>query len=264
MKRSLILCCMIITFGSCLPAEDGFHPVKCPGEFPKHLQGVCTNDRDAIYWSFTDRLVKTDREGKILANVSADDHQGDPCFLDGKLYVAANLGEFNQPAGKADSWVYVFDGDNLKLLSKHPVPEVVHGAGGIAIDAERFIVVGGLPNEINENYLYEYNRDFQFQKRHILASGHTHLGIQTAEYANGFWWFGCYGSPQVMLKADSEFKLVGKWEFDCSLGITGTPEGTLLVARGTHAPGKMCTGELIKVTADQHFGLKAVSPESDR
>ncbi len=258
MKRSLILCSMIITLGSRLSADDGFHPVKCPGAYPNHLQGVCTNDRDAIYWSFTDRLLKTDREGTILANVPADNHQGDPCYREGKLYVAVNLGAFNQPAGKADSWIYVFDGGDLKLLSKHPVPEVVHGAGGIAIHDGRFIVVGGLPNDIPENYLYEYDESFHFRRRHVLASGQTHLGIQTAEYANGFWWFGCYGTPQVMLKADDNFELVGKWEFDCSLGITGTPDGTIFVARGKRTPDKLNDGELLRAVADEKTGLRMI------
>lgn len=38
--------------------------------------------------------------------------------------------------------------------------------------------------------------DFQFVKKHVLASGHTHLGIQTAAFADGHWWFGCYGRPK--------------------------------------------------------------------
>lgn len=30
-----------------------FHAVPCEGTYPHHLQGICTNERDAIYWSFT-------------------------------------------------------------------------------------------------------------------------------------------------------------------------------------------------------------------
>ena len=258
MKRFVPLCVLVIALTGNLLGEDAFHPVRCEGKYPMHLQGVSTNDRDAIYWSFTDRLVKTDREGKILVNVPADDHQGDPCFRNGKLYVAVNLGEFNQPEGKADSWVYVFDGVDLKLLAKHPVPEVVHGAGGIAVQESKFIVVGGLPGDLSENYLYEYDETFRFRKRHVLPSGQTHLGIQTAEYADGFWWFGCYGTPRVLLKADQDFQLVGKWEFDCSLGITRTPEGTLLIARGKQSPEKLYDGELVRALPDDQTGLRIV------
>jgi len=39
----------------------------------------------------------------------------------------------------------VFDAADLKLLSKHKIPEVVHGAGGMAYHGGRFFVVGGLP-----------------------------------------------------------------------------------------------------------------------
>lgn len=49
----------------------------------------------------------------------------------------------------------------------------------------RFLVVGGLPEGVNENYVYEYDRNFKFVKKQALASGHTHLGIQTAAFADG-------------------------------------------------------------------------------
>lgn len=121
-----------------------------------------------------------------------------------------NLGKFNDPAGQADSWIYVFSAANLDLLARHRVPELVHGAGGIAHHDGRFIVVGGLPPGIAENYLYEYDKELRFVKRHVLASGHTDKGIQTATWANGAWWFGCYGKPAMLLRADAEFKLTGK------------------------------------------------------
>ena len=52
--------------------------------------------------------------------------------------------KFNRPAGEADSWVYVYDADTLVELAKHRVPEVVHGAGGMAWRDGRFFIVGGL------------------------------------------------------------------------------------------------------------------------
>jgi hypothetical protein len=54
-----------------------------------------------------------------------------------------------------------------------------------------------------ENYAYEYDGDFKFVKRHVLDSGFTLVGIQTAAFANDHWWFGCYGEPKILLKADA-------------------------------------------------------------
>lgn len=82
--------------------------VYCDGYYKQHLQGVCTDNKGNIYWSWTDRIVKTNSEGKLLAEVQAPSHQGDLCYKDGKIYVAVNLGKFNEPAGKADSWIYVY------------------------------------------------------------------------------------------------------------------------------------------------------------
>lgn len=192
---------------------------ECEGAYTGHLQGICTDGRAAIFWSWTTQLVKTDAHGRVLRSVPVANHHGDLCYHDGRVYVAVNLGNFNQPAGQAQSWIYVYDGDTLTEIARHPVPEVVHGAGGIAWHEGRYIVVGGLPKDVPENYLYEYDADFRFLRRHVLASGWTSAGIQTATYAQGGWWFGTYSEPRTVLHADAEFRYAGRWVFDAALGI---------------------------------------------
>lgn len=226
-------------FISCMPASAAdtkpFKPVVCEGSYPRHLQGICTNGKDALYWSWTTTIVKTDTDGHILKKVPAPSHQGDLCFHDGRLYVAVNLGKFNAPAGKADSWVYVYDGETLDLLSKHAVPDLVHGAGGMAFHDGHFIIIGGLPPGTPENYVYLYNTDFKLLKKHVLASGYTLMGIQTIEHADGAWWFGCYGQPQVLLRADENFKFTGRWEFPAAVGMASVASNQVLVAENTVA-----------------------------
>jgi hypothetical protein len=240
-------------------------PVACEGSYPKHLQGVCTDGGDSVFWSFTTQLVKTDRGGKVVKRVEADDHHGDLCFHDGKVYVAVNLGKFNDPAGNADSWVYVYDADDLSLLARHATPEVFHGAGGIAYHDGKFTVVGGLPDDVSENYAYEYDADFRFVQKYALPGGHTHLGIQTAAFADGHWWFGCYGRPKsgaapatppILLKADASLSQVERFEFDCSLGIVPDGEGKFLVARGGFSKEGGHTGRLVPALADDVLGLR--------
>lgn len=217
--------------------------VSAEGVYQHHLQGVCTNqNQKAIYWSFTTTLVKTDTAGKLIKKVPVANHHGDLCFYDGKLYVAVNLGKFNDPAGNADSWVYVYDAENLQELAKHPTKEVFHGAGGIGVRNGRFFVVGGLPEGVKENYVYEYNDRFELVKKHVIKSGHTHLGIQTATFAQDRWWFGCYGEPKTLLVTDADFQMKSREEFDGSLGIAGLTEGRLLVASGRCDKDKGCIG----------------------
>jgi hypothetical protein len=101
--------------------------------------------------------------------------------------------------------------------------------------------------------------------KHALAGGHTHLGIQTAAFGGGHWWFGCYGKPKsntapstppILLKANASLKKVERFEFDCSLGIVPVGEGKFLVARGGSSKDKGHTGRLVQVEADKRHGLK--------
>ncbi|MFG0335895.1 MAG: hypothetical protein ACF8TS_21260 [Maioricimonas sp. JB049] len=238
-----------------------FKATVCEGRYPHHLQGVCTDENESLYWCFTTVLVKTDSDGKVQKKIDVANHHGDLCYHDGKVYVAVNLGQFNRPAGQADSWVYVYDAETLAELARHEVPQVVHGAGGMACHDGRFIVVGGLPPGYEENYLYEYDAEFNFQKRHVLASGYTLMGIQTAAFADGAWWFGCYGNPPALLKANQSFELSGKWNFNCSLGIVGLEPGRLLVASGHCRKEDGCDGRVEPAVADDKQGLRRVNSD---
>lgn len=237
-------------------AEDSvFVSATCEGTYAHHLQGVCT-DESSIYWSFTTTLVKTDMQGKLLKKVSVANHHGDLCLHQGKLFVAVNLGKFNDPQGNADSWVYVYDADSLDEIGRHETQEVFHGAGGIGIHDNHFFVVGGLPDDVEQNYVYEYDGDFKFVKKIVIASGHTHLGIQTATFAHGRWWFGCYGTPKILLVTDEGFQIKGRYELDCSLGIEGLSGGKLLVASGRCDKEQGCSGAVQVALPDPSAGFR--------
>ena len=90
------------SYSLALSADALFHPTACEGAYPRHVQGICTNGKDAIFWCWTDALVKTDADGRVLKKVPVADHHGDLCFHRGRVYVATNLGKFNRPAGEAD------------------------------------------------------------------------------------------------------------------------------------------------------------------
>ena len=243
-----------------LISERKFRSVACEGEYAHHLQGICVDDA-AIYWSFTTTLVKTDLSGKVLKKVPVANHHGDLCFHAGRLYVAVNLGRFNDPQGNADSWVYVYDAKTLDEVARHETQQAFHGAGGTGFRDRHFFVVGGLPDGVEENYVYEYDSQFAFVRRHVIASGHTHLGIQTATFADGRWWFGCYGSPQVLLVTDANFKLLGRFDQDCSLGIAGLPGNRLLVASGRCSKDTGCVGSVRAAIPDEAAGFRFPATE---
>ncbi len=255
LRALLPLFCLVLLSRLSVAQSPDFQAIACEGIYPRHLQGICTNQRDAIFWSWTDALVKTDLNGKLLNRRAVASHHGDLCHHDGKVYVAVNLGRFNEPPGREDSWVYVYDAATLDELAKHRVPELVHGAGGIAYHNGKFIVVGGLPPNVPENYLYEYDANFHFVKRHVLASGYTLMGIQTATWAQGSWWFGCYGKPTVLLRADDNFQFTGRWEFNASVGIERLDDGHFLIGVNQATKGVGNSGRVIFATADKDKGL---------
>ncbi|MBL9094068.1 MAG: hypothetical protein JNL96_22815 [Planctomycetaceae bacterium] len=246
-----LLCFPALTRG----AEPTPSEVPCPGRYKQHLQGVCRDDDGNLYWCFTSALVKTDAAGKKLVEIPVGSHHGDLCHHDGRIYVAVNFGKFNRPAGEADSWVYVYEASDLKFVAKHAVPELVHGAGGMEYRDGRFYIVGGLPPGIDENYVYEYDAALKFVRRHILAGGYTLMGIQTAKFADGRWWFGCYGKPAILITAAADFSDVRRFEQDASLGLVPLGEGKFLIARGSkNAEGH--GAKLVPATGDKVRGLQ--------
>lgn len=234
----------------------GYGAVRCDGFYPKHLQGVAADGQGALFWSFTDILVKTDEAGEVLEKLDVADHHGDLCYHDGRVWVAVNLASFNRPAGQADSWIYVYDAGSLEEVARHPTPEVVHGAGGMGWNAGQFVVVGGLPEGTPVNYLYLYDENLRFQRRIEIPGGTTRLGIQTAAFAGGRWWFGCYGDPAILLTTTPDFRPLGRFEFNVSLGITEVPDGRIFGALGPCSPGKGCEGSLRVLEPDPDTGLR--------
>ncbi|MFC2112664.1 2TM domain-containing protein [Bacteroidota bacterium] len=235
--------------------------IECPGSYGGHLQGITTDNAKTIYWSFTTDLVKTDAKGKLLIKITVPNHHGDLTYHDGRIYVAVNLGEFNKEKGHAKSWVYVYDAEKLNLVSRHSTPEVIHGAGGIDYHNNNFYVVGGLPKGHTENYIYEYDKDFKFLKKHTINSGYTLMGIQTAFYMQGCWWFGCYGNSQNLLKTDDSFKLLGKYNFDCAMGICRFSDDKFLIGRKLSSQNQR--GQAFVATIDQTKGLAIVEKKSN-
>jgi hypothetical protein len=208
----------VIGCRSALCREEGM--IRCDGEYTKHLQGVAT-DGESLYWSFTDIIVRTDRGGKILATQRAPSHQGDLCFKGGVVYVAVNRGRFNQE-NRAVSEVSSYDAKTLKPLKTWPLKDMPHGAGGMTSKGERFFVVGGLPATHECNYVYEYTGDFKLVKRHELKTGFTLMGIQTAAFEDGHFFFGIYGgkgNPSGVLKVAPDFSGCERFTGTGSVGI---------------------------------------------
>ncbi len=243
MKRTCIIAALLVS------APLAFaEPIHCPGAYDGHLQGIAVDAEGNIYWSFTVALVKTNAEATLLREIGVPSHHGDLWVEGDRLYAAVNHPAVNKKPGQRDSWIFAYSTEDLSLVWKKAVPEVVSGAGGLAMRNGHFHVVSGrLLKSSDENHVYEYDAGGAFIKRHLLESGHTYLGIQTMAYADGTWWFGCYGRPPETLRARDDLSFEERFGYDCSMGIAPVPGGGFYIGRGERNEDRKYAGWLIKV-----------------
>ena len=215
-RSRLVLCLAVILVWCSLPGQPG--DIACEGKYRGHLQGtdaIGTN----IWWSFTSTLVRTDLSGKVLASQDAPSHQGDLCVKGDTLYVAVNRGRFNTYTGGV-SFVMSYDATTLKPKKTWRL-DMPYGAGGMTWKDDRFYVIGGLPPTEVRNYVHEYDSDFRLIKRHVLETGYTVLGIQTATFMDGEFLFGIYGgdgNPSGTLRCSPDLSSFRRYVGNGSIG----------------------------------------------
>jgi len=225
--------------------------IECEGRYDQHLQGITGNKKDLIYWCFTTTLVKTNLEGKVLKSINIPYHHGDLCFANEKIYVAWS-DKFNE-AG-ANSKVYIYDANDLNLLDIKPVPEATFGAGGIEYYDGHFYVVGGLPINYDENYVFQYDDEFNYVQTHVIASGYTNLGIQTVCFNDNHWWFGCYttNGKKGLIKTDISFNIVDIYDISPAIGLVGWGQEWFLMA--LHF-GQNYQARVVPMVTSSEYGL---------
>lgn len=166
--------------------------IECDSLHPYHCQGVAT-DGQALYWSFTTVLAKTDLSGRTLKTYAIKSgHMGDLCVHDGRIYVGMNMRSASDGTRVGDE-VWVFDPQDLTLQRQMPTPQTIWCNNGLEWYGGAFWVVSNGSCEVPYNYVFEYTPDFRFKCCHPIASGQTNLGVQTICFAKGRMLFGCYG-----------------------------------------------------------------------
>ena len=125
-----------------LPIPPNWEPILTrPGALAKgsgHVQGFCVTS-NAIYATLHDGLYKFDWYGHLLMHVSADKHQGDICFWNGKLYTAVSIPKNVPKRGRIDVW-----DENLKKIG---TTEFVRSSDGITcMDGVLYVGLGSARN----------------------------------------------------------------------------------------------------------------------
>ncbi len=239
MKYSLSLALALLSTCSNLIAAETIH---CNGEFRHHLQGFAADD-NAIYWSFTSVLLKTDKTGKPILRCDVASHHGDCCIHDGKLYVAVD----RKFAGAKDEeyFIYVYDCHDLAFMRRIPVLEGGGGVDGIVFVKGFFYLAEGKPRDSEQpfNRVHKFTPDFQQKVTTFKVPGKTSYGVQAMTYAGGWFWLGTYGLGTI--QADEDFRVVAERLLGGSVGIYPLPpsekgEVRLMIAKHIKKDNGMC------------------------
>jgi len=193
-------------------------------KYAGHLQGLSC-DENAIYWSFTDRILKTDWNGKEIAEVPIDSHSGDCCLVNGKLYFSVLLRDRKKVAQKGgNSWIYVMSTD-LKLLKTIPVPEAKNPDGITWLDGTFYIASDVVGHDLHSsNPIICYDENFKFKKRYILKTGaDTRYGVQTMTTYKDQLLISNYSSKPTFL-ISKDCNVLKQFTIDGSTGIHPVPE----------------------------------------
>ena len=214
-----------------------------------HMQGFST-DGENMYWSFTDSLVKTKKNGLMLRQVPIPaGHLGDIVYYNGKIYGTV-LGNSLKglPFGIWTSFeIHVFDAGTLALDRIIRLDDCYrmyekrengfNGVDGITVlppekDRDAHLMVASAlfdGEEYDSQIILEYTFDGELVDKHFVKTGNTVYGIQnlTRDPENGDYWFSTYGAyskypfqnKNYLFRTDKDFNLIDEYYLCTPYGI---------------------------------------------
>jgi len=221
---------LVSSFGT---QGDGFHQpewfgelhfsaapsdVACEGSYPYHLQGVDMNEKGEYFWSFSDRIVKTDHTGKVIKVAKVGLHSGDLCCRDGKVYSSFSIID---DYGLGAEWgsIRVYDQKDLSLLAEHKIVDKL-GCDGIAATPYGFVVSILLRPSVDQatTLLFTYDPEFKLQDTRTVNHGPVYSGIQSFKrLPEGGYIAAPYGDETLIL--DDNLNIAARYEFSMPDGI---------------------------------------------
>jgi len=160
-----------------------------------HVQGF-TTDGKYMYWSFTDSLVKTTMTGTVLIQVPTAtrwEHLGGIDYHNGRIYGACMS---RKPNGSS---LHIYDAGSLAVVDMIQLKNIISdmdsetddntGAGcvtvGIDPETKEEVLLIGCGTKAKSSFpgqiIMQYNFDGHYQKKYIVPTGCTNLGIQNID-----------------------------------------------------------------------------------
>ena len=205
-----------------------------------HCQGMCVSS-NAIYFSFHDQIVKTDWRGRFLKRVETDQHGGDICIWNGKLYTGVWL---KPRKGSGDSWcgaIGVYDAETLEHLETRKVKSLNAGVDGITVlDGVIYLAMGATGKHDPGKKRGRTNWYCRFNAETLEPIGEP-FGVDDGEnslcgsqnmttdgkyiYSSHYTEDEAARTPNVVVHDKDTFKVVARYRFGWNHGIDVVPGG---------------------------------------
>jgi hypothetical protein len=251
-----------------------------------HMQGF-TTDGEAVYWSFTDSLVKTNLSSTVLGQVPVKTgHLGDITYYNGRIYgtvMGNNLR--GKPWGEwTGFYVNVYDSGSLSLIDVLRLDDCYfmyeertdgfRGIDGITVlpleDGETHLMIAcstWSEERYDRQIILEYTLDGRLVDKHFVKTGNTMFGIQnlSRDSETGEYWFSTYGAEidfqrrMTLYRVSADFELLGEYDFFTAYGFEPLGGGRFLASLEAGVNGNRrgyayeVTEEFIEKISEKHM-----------
>lgn len=227
-----------------------FGAVDCGGAWRGELRGLDVDHGGAIYWSFTQDLVRSDAVGRVVCSVAIEGGIGDLCVQDGKVY-ALGL----DASGMGADRVLVRDARTLEAIGEHVLlgERGMNGAArAITWQGGRFWVVGGEPLAV-----HVFDEGFRQVSRRELANAPE--GLRVACFGDQRFWFGGASGTRSVLCTDAALQPWATVPGDVAHGIASISGGRFLVGASMPLGDGRFAGKAHVAEASPSGGLRALA-----
>ena len=186
-----------------------------------HIQGICVSD-EALYFSHQKGIFKVDWSGKVIKHVNTENHTGDICYYNGRVYSAIACYD---PKLQGRGAIQEFSSD-LEALRRYDLPFPIDGI--TQMNGFFYFGVGPNPPQAHRgNRLGKIAADFSGEITFLkIDHGYdTRFGCQAITSYGDLLFISFYGAKTPMESAvfDKDGKLVKVLKFSASKGFAALP-----------------------------------------
>ena len=160
--------------------------------YTQHLQSIAY-DGTYVYWSFTNKLVKSQEDGTTVLAVDVPSHSGSICYNDNKIYVPLCVGGYG--TGSVNT-INVYQTSDLTLIDSHVITDdIEYGIGAIAYNSNNghFYIGNAATCALNiDARVYEFDSSFNKINVFVVAEATPSYGIESLCLIKGMWYIAGY------------------------------------------------------------------------